>query len=45
MDIHVESKRIDYIFSSKKVKVLNRYILFNKQRVSDHYGVYIEIEV
>lgn len=45
MDIHAESKRIDYIFSSKKLKVNKRMILFNEQRVSDHFGVYLEIEV
>lgn len=42
---HDGSVRIDYIFSSKRLKVLDRQILFKDKQVSDHLGVYLEIEV
>jgi len=36
--------RIDYIMSNKEFKIINRKILFNKDMVSDHYGLLIEIK-
>ena len=36
--------RIDYIMSNKELKIINRKILFNKDMVSDHYGLLIEIK-
>ena len=45
MDIHSGENRIDYIFSNHPYKVIERDIVFKKETVSDHYGVYIEIEV
>ncbi len=37
--------RIDYFMSNKREKLINQEILFKEKRVSDHFGVYIEIEV
>lgn len=37
--------RIDYIMTNKKVKLTNQAILFDRQRVSDHFGVFAEIEL
>ncbi len=45
IDVKKEAKRIDYFFSNKKFKVIDREIVFNDYLVSDHYGVYINIEV
>ncbi len=45
MDLHKGSTRIDYLFANMHLEVLNREILFTKDRVSDHYGVYIEIRL
>jgi len=45
MDLHKGSTRIDYIFSNTKLEVLKRDILFKEDRVSDHYGVYIELKI
>lgn len=45
MDVHQGSTRIDYIFSNHKLEVLKREILFTVDRVSDHYGVYLEIKL
>ena len=45
MDLHQGETRIDYIFANMKLEVLRREILFTKQRVSDHYGVYMEIRL
>lgn len=42
-----EGIRIDYIFSSHKVKVLRSSVIFNyvnKPVISDHYGVEVEID-
>ncbi|AIO18406.1 Maltose 6'-phosphate phosphatase [Candidatus Izimaplasma bacterium HR1] len=45
MDLHKGETRIDYLFANMKLEVLRREVLFNKNRVSDHYGVYIEIRL
>jgi maltose 6'-phosphate phosphatase len=45
MDLHKGTTRIDYIFSNMKLEVLNREILFQEEKVSDHYGVYLEIRL
>lgn len=45
LDVHVESARIDYVFATKKYNVLEQEIIFKEQLVSDHYGIYIKIEV
>ncbi|XMB72915.1 endonuclease/exonuclease/phosphatase family protein [Mycoplasmatota bacterium WC30] len=37
--------KIDYIMTNKEVELLNQKILFIEDRVSDHYGVFAEIEV
>lgn len=44
-DAYDEAARIDYFFSSRKLHILDRDLLFTKKLVSDHYGVYIKIEV
>ena len=38
------SSRIDYVISNEEFKIVDRKILFNKDLVSDHFGVLIEIE-
>jgi len=38
------SSRIDYIMSNTEFEVINRKILFDIKKVSDHYGVLIEIK-
>lgn len=38
------SSRIDYIMSNTEFKVINRKILFNENKVSDHYGVLLEMK-
>jgi maltose 6'-phosphate phosphatase len=45
IDVKSEASRIDYIFSNKMYNVLSREIVFKEERVSDHYGVMVEIEV
>jgi maltose 6'-phosphate phosphatase len=45
LDIHKESARIDYIFGTKKYKVLDQEIIFKDPMVSDHFGMYMKIEV
>ncbi|MBI9009554.1 MAG: endonuclease/exonuclease/phosphatase family protein [Tenericutes bacterium] len=42
---HKEVRRLDYIMTNKHVEVLKEEILFIDERVSDHYGLYIEIEL
>lgn len=44
IDVKTDAKRIDYIFSNKKFLIKKREIVFKDERVSDHYGVYLEIE-
>lgn len=39
-----ENVRLDYILSNKPLKLLRGKILFMDQRVSDHFGVFAEIE-
>jgi maltose 6'-phosphate phosphatase len=43
LDVHQESGRIDYIFSTMNYTVLNQKIVFQDPRVSDHYGIYMTI--
>ena len=45
LDVHKESARIDYIFGTKNFKVLEQEIIFKDPMVSDHFGMYIKIEV
>jgi endonuclease/exonuclease/phosphatase family metal-dependent hydrolase len=45
IDLHKGASRIDYIFSNSNLEVLNRDILFKEDRVSDHFGVYMKIEI
>jgi maltose 6'-phosphate phosphatase len=44
MDIQVGSSRIDYIMSNKEFKIIERKIIFKDKKVSDHFGVLIEID-
>lgn len=44
LDVHKGSGRIDYIFATKKYKVLDQEIIFKDPMVSDHYGVYMKIQ-
>ena len=40
-------KRLDYIFSNKELKVKESKVIFNsknKEIVSDHFGIEVEIE-
>ncbi|MBN2540422.1 MAG: endonuclease/exonuclease/phosphatase family protein [Bacilli bacterium] len=39
------NRRIDYFISNYNVDVLHHEILFQEYPVSDHYGVYIEVEL
>jgi len=39
------SSRIDYIMCNQKLEVTNRKILFKDKKVSDHYGVLLEIAI
>jgi len=39
------AKRIDYIFSNTLFKVVRGEVIFSDDRVSDHCGIFIEIEV
>lgn len=45
IDVKEEATRIDYVFSNKPLKTMKREVVFKDTRVSDHFGVYIEIEV
>lgn len=41
-------KRIDYIFTTKKIDVISSYVIFNginKNIISDHFGIEIEIKL
>ena len=43
-----EEKRIDYIFSNKKIKVLSSKVIFNGKNhpvVSDHYGLEVILDM
>ncbi len=44
IDTHKGETRIDYVFSNEPLDVVNRKILFNKNLVSDHYAVFLEIK-
>lgn len=44
MDIQVGASRIDFIMSNNHFEVKNRKILFKDKKVSDHFGVMLEIE-
>ena len=43
IDVKKEAKRIDYIMSNKTFNIINREIVFKEEKVSDHFGVLIEI--
>lgn len=46
-DNHVDEKRIDFIFSNKKLNVIHSKVIFNgdnKDVISDHYGVDVKME-
>lgn len=45
IDVKKEAKRIDYVMSNHPFKTIQREIVFKEQPVSDHYGVYLEIEL
>ena len=45
IDVKKIATRIDYIFSNRKLKTISREIVFEEDRVSDHFGVMMEIEV
>ena len=43
-----EDKRIDYIFSNRKIKVLSSKVIFNGKNhpvVSDHYGLEVILDM
>ncbi|MDC0558978.1 endonuclease/exonuclease/phosphatase family protein [Candidatus Izimaplasma bacterium] len=44
MDTHKGETRIDYIFANNSVDVIDKKIFFNKNLVSDHYAVFLEIK-
>lgn len=44
-DAHSKKVRIDYIMTNKPVTLVDRAILFTEDRISDHYGVFIEINI
>ena len=43
LDVHKDSSRIDYIFATKQYEITDQNILFKRPKVSDHYGIYIEM--
>jgi len=45
LDVHIESARIDYIFATQKYKVIEQEIIFKNPKVSDHFGIFMKIEV
>ena len=45
LDVQSGENRIDYVFTNRPVKVIDRKIVFKDNLVSDHYGVYIEFEI
>jgi maltose 6'-phosphate phosphatase len=45
IDVKKEATRIDYVFSNKDIKVKQREIVFKEVRVSDHFGVFIELDL
>ena len=45
LDVHDREARIDYIFATKQYNVLEQEIIFKNPMVSDHYGMYMKIEV
>jgi len=40
-----KDSRIDYIMTNKPVQLIDQEIVFIEKRVSDHFGVYVEIEL
>lgn len=44
IDVKKEATRIDYILSNKMYQTVSRKLVFTEDRISDHYGVYIEIK-
>jgi maltose 6'-phosphate phosphatase len=45
MDIHINTSKIDYILSNKPVTQHESRIVFKKNRVSDHYGLYTMLKL
>ena len=45
LDVHQQSSRIDYIFGTQNYPVVEQEIIFKDPMVSDHYGIYMKIEV
>lgn len=45
LDVHKKSARIDYIYALHKYNVLEQQIIFKNPMVSDHFGIYMKIEV
>lgn len=45
LDVHTKPSRIDYIFSKKNYITTNQEMLFKNPKVSDHYGLYLEITI
>ena len=45
IDVKVGSSRIDYIMSNIKFDIIDRRVLFKDNRVSDHFGVLINISL
>lgn len=37
--------RIDYIFANEKLEVLDSKVIFDKERVSDHFGVMVKVKI
>ena len=40
-----KSLRIDYIFANEKLEVLDSKVIFDKERVSDHFGVMVKVKI
>ena len=45
MDVQIGSNRIDFIMSNRQFKLIKREIIFKESRVSDHYGVLVELDI
>jgi len=45
IDVHKKGSRIDYVMSITPLEVTERQIVFDKRRVSDHYGLYLNVKV
>ncbi|XFA98738.1 endonuclease/exonuclease/phosphatase family protein [Candidatus Izemoplasma sp. B36] len=43
--LNKEHRRLDYFFTNQPVMLIDQKILFKDKRVSDHFGVYVEIKL